>query len=100
MICVSVIMINNWPALSVFAKKLCKDLFAKGLNDIKPEVQKLAKAGLVSYLALKPVRELHTIAAAYTKNSDVFAEREKRKRKLTKGATTTSKNSKTNKTVV
>jgi hypothetical protein len=84
MICTSVIMINNWSALSVSAQKACKDVFVGGLNDVKPEVRKLAQAGLISYLALKPARELQTIAEAYTKNSDAYAEREKRKRKLAK----------------
>ena len=38
MICVSVVMINNWPCLHAASKKLCKDIFMKGLDDVKPEV--------------------------------------------------------------
>lgn len=55
---------------------MCRDIFAVGIDDVKPEVQQLAVAGMVSYLATyKTVPELAAIAAVYTKNSDIFATR-------------------------
>lgn len=55
---------------------MCRDIFAAGIDDVKPEVQQLAVAGMVSYLAAyKTVPELAAIAAVYTKNSDIFATR-------------------------
>ena len=55
---------------------MCKDIFSLGIDDIKPEVQLLAVAGMVAYLATyKTVTELGAIAAVYTKNSDILAAR-------------------------
>jgi len=55
---------------------VCKDIFSLGIDDVKPEVQLLAVAGMVAYLATyKTVTELGAIAAVYTKNSDIFAAR-------------------------
>jgi hypothetical protein len=53
----------------------CKDIFSLGIEDPKPEVQQLAQAGMVAYLGLKTVAELASIAAVYTKNSDILATR-------------------------
>ena len=50
-------------------------MFASGIDDIKPEVQQLAQAGMVAYLSYKSVAELAAIAAVYTKNSDILATR-------------------------
>lgn len=47
-------------------------------------VANLAKAGLVSYLALKSPKDLLSLAEAYIKNSDTLASREFKKRKLEK----------------
>ena len=55
---------------------MCRDIFAAGIDDVKPEVQQLAVAGMVSYLATyKTAPELAAIAAVYTKNSDILATR-------------------------
>jgi hypothetical protein len=54
----------------------------------QPEVQLLALAGMVAYLAGRPASELRTLAEAYIKNSDIFAAREAKKRKASAGATT------------
>jgi hypothetical protein len=81
MLCATIVMANAWSLLSTEARTLAKNIFAAGLDDPKPEVQNLAKMGLVSYLAMKPIEELTKIALQYTKNSDVFADREKKKRK-------------------
>ena len=58
-----------------FILKVCKDIFATGVDDVKPEVQQLAQAGMVAYLSYKSVAELSTIATIYTKNSDILATR-------------------------
>jgi hypothetical protein len=55
---------------------VCRDIFALGLDDAKPEVQRLAQAGMVAYLAAyKTVTELASIAAVYIKNGDILAAR-------------------------
>ncbi len=73
--CLSIVMVNNWCSLSAEQKKICKDVYAKGINDLKPEVMHVAKAGMVAYLAYKTSNELKTIAEAYIKNSDALAVR-------------------------
>ena len=83
----SIIMSNNWQSIDLDTRKFCKDIFAAGLDDVKPEVQNEAKAGLILYLAMKPSHELDKIAQQYTKNSDIYAEREKKKRKINKDDT-------------
>jgi hypothetical protein len=56
--------------------QVCRDVFAQGLDDAKPEVQQLAQVGMVAYLAAyKTVPELASIAAVYVKNSDILAAR-------------------------
>ena len=55
--------------------------------DSRPEVQLLARAGMAAYLAYKPTEELASLSAAYERNCNVLAEREKKKRKS--GASTT-----------
>jgi len=82
--CLSILMVNNWFSLSADLRKLCKDIYAKGLNDLKPEVQHISKAGMVAYLSYKTSNELKVIADAYIKNSDALAVRERKKRKIQK----------------
>ena len=70
------VMINNWSVLTVASKKQCREVFEYGLvQDSKPEVQKLAQAGMVAYLSMKPARELQTIAEAFVRNSEALATR-------------------------
>lgn len=88
--CLSIVMVNNWFSLSADHRKLCKDIYAKGVSDVKPEVQQISKIGMVAYLAYKSSNELKTIAEAYIKNSDVLAEREKKKRKAQKDSSSTA----------
>jgi Domain of unknown function (DUF3437) len=47
-------------------------------------VANLAKAGVISYLALKTPKDLQTLSEAYIKNGDTLASREFKKRKLEK----------------
>jgi len=79
--CLSLLMGNNWNVFFTNEKKMCKDILSKGIDDVKPEVQQLAQAGMVSYLSYKTVAELSSIAAVYAKNSDILAAREKKNRK-------------------
>ena len=44
----------------------------------------LAKAGVISYLALKTPKDLKGLSETYIKNSDILASREFKKRKLDK----------------
>lgn len=63
-------------ALTYPFAQVCRDIFAVGLDDVKPEVQRLAQAGMVAYLALfKTSAELASIAAVYVKNSDILVAR-------------------------
>lgn len=56
--------------------QLCRDIFSQGIDDPKPEVQRLAQAGMVAYLATyKTVSEMCAIATVYTKNGDIYAAR-------------------------
>jgi hypothetical protein len=73
--CTALLMGDNWFCLSSDERKVCKDIFARGLDDPKPEVQQLAQAGMIAYLSYKSVSELASIAAIYTKNSDILADR-------------------------
>jgi hypothetical protein len=97
--CASLLMANNWYALTGDERKVrfatvglytittvmfgashcvqvCRDIFSLGLDDPKPEVQRLAQAGMVAYLALfKTTAELAAIAAVYAKNSDILVAR-------------------------
>lgn len=52
--------------------------------NIQTLVANLAKAGVVSYLALKTPKDLQTLSEAYIKNGDTLASREFKKRKLEK----------------
>ena len=71
-----VVMVNNWTVLSADSRKACKVVFEHGLVvEGKVEVQNLAKAGMISYLSLKPARELKVAAEAYLKNSEALAAR-------------------------
>jgi hypothetical protein len=49
--------------------------------DTKPEVQNLAKLGMTSYLLVKPMTELTSLAASYAKNCAALAERERQRRR-------------------
>ena len=72
----NIVMVNNWSILSADSKKTCKLAFEQGMiQDGKPEVQHLAKAGMVSYLSMKPSKELKIVAEAYIKNSEALADR-------------------------
>ena len=81
MLCLTSIMIDNWPCLHQREKVLIKDAFSEALLDDKPEVLVLAKAGMSSYLAYKTPAELKILAEAYIKNSNIYANREMKKRK-------------------
>lgn len=75
LLCSSIVMTNNWFTLTVNDKKLLKDVIADGLVDAKPEVQLIAMSGMVAYLTAKPVKEIASIAEAYTRNSDILSAR-------------------------
>eukprot|EP00601_Ochromonadales_sp_CCMP2298_P011364 CAMPEP_0173267880 /NCGR_PEP_ID=MMETSP1142-20121109/30018_1 /TAXON_ID=483371 /ORGANISM="non described non described, Strain CCMP2298" /LENGTH=740 /DNA_ID=CAMNT_0014204063 /DNA_START=108 /DNA_END=2330 /DNA_ORIENTATION=- len=79
--CLALLMGNNWSVLGLNEKKTCMAILTRGLEDSKPEVQQLAQAGMVLYLSFKTLAELASIAAVYTKNSDILATREKKLRK-------------------
>lgn len=76
-----VLLVNNWMVLSTDERKSIRDVFNEGMLDSKPEVQNLARLGMTAYLVAKPIEELNTLANAYIKNCNAFAEREKKKRK-------------------
>ena len=84
-----VLLVNQWMVLSVEERKAIRDIFNQGMLDLKPEVQNLARVGMTAYIVSKPVEELNTLANAYIKNCNAFAEREKKKRR--QGANTDSK---------
>lgn len=75
LIATTLIMINNWWLMNDESRKCCRDIFVIGTEDVKPEVQNLAKAGMVSYLSTKSYSELSKVAAAYIKNSETFSQR-------------------------
>lgn len=93
MICVTFLLLNNSASMSTAEKKQCKDIFAKGMLDAKPEVQVLSRKGMVAYLSTKPIGDLTALAASYIKNCDILASREKKKRKLQKAAAASSSSS-------
>lgn len=70
-----VLLANNYPVMSTEEKKLCKDIFAGGFQDAKPEVQVLSVAAMTTYLSTKSIDELSVLAASYIKNSDILAAR-------------------------
>jgi hypothetical protein len=74
-LCLGIIFINNYPVLTSNEKKLCKDIFAEGLHDPKPEVQVLSIVAMTTYLSIKSIDELNALAASYVKNSDILATR-------------------------
>jgi hypothetical protein len=80
-LCISIIMIKNWFVLTADERKSCRDLFAIGLADTKPEIVEISKTGMVAYLSLKSIKELNAAASAYIKNSDILATREKKRKK-------------------
>jgi hypothetical protein len=83
-LCVSLLLVNRFHFMDVNERKICRDVFNEGLLDSKPEVQTLAKAGMATYLIMKPMAELDHLATAYIRNCNVLAEREKVRRR--KGA--------------
>lgn len=85
-LCASVLMIRSWPLLAADVRKTLKDIFADGLVDVKPEVQLIARVGMVSYLHFKTLAEITSIAEAYTRNSDLLAARETKRRKASLAA--------------
>mmetsp|Transcript_274 Transcript_274/g.332 ORF Transcript_274/g.332 Transcript_274/m.332 type:complete len:2038 (+) Transcript_274:135-6248(+) len=89
MLCILILMTENYACLTTAEIKTIKDLYQDFLHDVKPEVVTLAKAGMISYLALKPPGDLKVLAEAYIKNSDILANRETKKRKLDKSALVT-----------
>lgn len=93
--CTTALYSIHWVAMTVVEKKRCRDILNEGLNDSRPEVQFLAKIGMVSYLIAKPQSELQSLADAYIKNSEVLVARDRKKRKVQKdngvvGTSTTS----------
>lgn len=66
---------NNWACMDIAERKGIKDIFNAALFDPKPEIQAIARAGLVAYLMTKSLSELASLAAAYQKNNDIFAAR-------------------------
>lgn len=83
-ICLSILFANNSCILLESEKKICKEIFSSGLLDPKPEVQVLSVIAMTTYLSIKSIDELNTLAASYVKNSDILAAREKKKRKQQK----------------
>lgn len=81
--CSTLLLVGNWETMAAADRKSLKDILADGLVDDKPEVQTLARFGMVAYLCAKTGREMTTIADVYVKNSDLLAAREKAKRKST-----------------
>lgn len=84
-----VMLVNNWLILSIDERKAIRDIFNQGMLDAKPEVQHLARVGMTAYLISKPIDELNTLANAYVKNCNAFAEREKKKRRQGGGTNVT-----------
>jgi hypothetical protein len=70
-----ILLANNYPVMSTEEKKQCKDAFAAGFQDAKPEVQVLSVAAMTTYLCTKSIDELSSLAASYIKNSDILAAR-------------------------
>ena len=80
-LCLGALMVNAWSLLTGDERKSCKDLFSDAFSDLKPEIQNLARLGLVGYLSNKTPSELKSFAEAYCRNSDKYVLLEK-KRKL------------------
>mmetsp|Transcript_16918 Transcript_16918/g.25509 ORF Transcript_16918/g.25509 Transcript_16918/m.25509 type:complete len:939 (+) Transcript_16918:3165-5981(+) len=83
-LCLGILLSNNYPVMTVPEKKMCKDAFAEGFHDPKPEVQVLSVAAMTTYLCTKTIDDLNALAASYIKNSDILAARERKKRKQNK----------------
>lgn len=75
LLCITILMTDNWQQLSADERKTCKAVLDEGLVDAKPEVQTLAMSGMVAYLAALPAAKLRAAAASYIKNSDTLAAR-------------------------
>eukprot|EP00605_Chrysophyceae_sp_TOSAG23-4_P000346 GSChrysophyteH1.ASY1.ANO1.393.1 assembled CDS len=81
MLSLAAFMANNWAALSLDDRKHCKDIFSEGILDPKPEIQQLARVGLVTYLSHKTPNELKGLSEAFCRNSDKYLLLEKRRKK-------------------
>ena len=71
----SILLVNNWMSMSISERKLFKEVFNNAFYDSKPEVQLLGRTGMTAYLSTKLLAELKQLAAAYSKNNDIFAAR-------------------------
>ncbi len=69
------LMVNNWFVLNDKERKLMKDLFTKGLNDIQLNVRDVSSIGMIAYLTFKTPQEMKVIAESYTRNSETLAAR-------------------------
>lgn len=77
----SIVLYNNWMSMTMAERKACKDVFNNAFYDQKPEIQLLGRTGMTTYLSTKLVSELNQLAEAYCKNNEIFATRERKKRK-------------------
>jgi hypothetical protein len=91
MMCLSGFMVGNWTSLSLDDRKICKEVFTQGFLDLKPEIQQLARVGLIAYLSHKTPTELKSFAEAYCRNSDKFLLLEKRRKKEGNGDASSDK---------
>lgn len=83
--CIVILAVKNWCALTLNEKKNVKDIIMAGLGDPRSEIVEVAKDGMVLYLSLKNAKELGTLTAAYTRNSEALAARERKKKRETAG---------------
>lgn len=70
-----VLLTNSWLVLSQAQRQCIKDILVEGLKDNQSDVQKMAKQGMIAYLAWKTDGELQKIAEVYTRNSETLAAR-------------------------
>jgi hypothetical protein len=80
-VCAANIYAYNQSMLSVDEKKQVRDIFNGAFHDAHPDVQAQAQNGMVDYLVGKPLAEVEKLAAAYEKNCNIFADRERKKKK-------------------
>jgi hypothetical protein len=80
-LCADNIYAYNQSMLSVDEKKQVRDIFNGAFHDAHPDVQEKGQNGMVDYLVGKPLAEVEKLAAAYEKNCNIFADRERKKKK-------------------
>ena len=75
LICLSVLLMNNGFVMTPEEKKRCRGIFVETFPDSRYELQQAAQIGLSIYFNHKPIQELNTLAAAYSKNCEIIADR-------------------------